>query len=588
MQFLRQKNNFGKFVLIFALLFLSGETLNISVRAAGHPSRGIVKGIVRDAEGNPIADAVVLLMDESQKVVRQIRSAADGSFAMRVFSGKYVIAAAAFGYSAFAFENVSVERSTQVVYNFNLRRVGSGQTLPEKRLDRNDAKWRIRSTASQRAILQNNEGTGETNAIAETVENRSSSVTAPSETEENARVWKKTDKKSETVIETFTVGSANPNTPDFVGVNFATLQPIKKNINLIISGQTSSAKDAPQRLETTAKIRATEDHNLTLRVSGAKINAFTQKGKPQFLGQVSLQAFDEWRVKEGVIVVVGLDYSRFVGSGKGASLSPRLGVQFEVNQTTRLNFGYTTQTEEQNWQKAVEFEDTSVIFRQPPTAPVVFAENKPQLPKMRRTELGIERVLDNNSSLETTAFFDLTNNRGVGLLNLPLNNLTTNEAITDNFSQNGTAQGLRLVYSRRLPKNVRASVGYAFGRGQKLSPAGITNPADLFVNSFFQTISAQVSANLTNDTEIKTIFRFSPEATVFAIDPFAGRMAVYDPSLSILVTQNLPRFGLPFEAKATIDARNIFDVQTTAENGETSLKLNTQRRSLRGGISVRF
>ena len=51
---------------------------------------------------------------------------------------------------------------------------------------------------------------------------------------------------------------------------------------------------------------------------------------------------------------------------------------------------------------------------------------------------------------------------------------------------------------------------------------------------------------------------------------------------------NLPRFGLPFEAKATIDARNLFDLQTTIENGETSLKLNTQRRILRGGISVRF
>ena len=36
--------------------------------------------------------------------------------------------------------------------------------------------------------------------------------------------------------------------------------------------------------------------------------------------------------------------------------------------------------------------------------------------------------------------------------------------------------------------------------------------------------------------------RFSPNATVFAIDPFAGRLGVYDPSLSIQVTQDLRGF----------------------------------------------
>lgn len=584
----KRNNLFGKFVLMFALLFLIGETSIISIKANNSSPRGVVKGIVRDAEGNPIANAVVLLLNESQKIVRQIRSAADGSFSMRVLSGKYVIAAAAFGYSAIAFENVSVARSAQVVYNFNLRRVGSGQTLPEKRIDRNDAKWRIRSTASQRSILQNNENGEETTAQLENAEDNAEPVSAPLETAENARVWKKRDDKSETVVETFVANSANPHAPNTVGVNFATFQPVTENVGLIISGQTAFGKNASQRLETTAKIRASDKHNLTLRVAGAKLNGFEQNNTPQELGQISVQAFDEWRVKEGVIVVVGLDYSRFVGASDAASLNPRIGLQFDANSTTRFSFAYTTQTEEPNWQRAVEMEDTTVIFRSPQTAPLVFAENKVQMPKMRRAEFGVERVLDNNSNLEATAFFDLTQNRGIGLMNLPLNNLTAGEATFETAAQNGNSQGVRVVYSRRLPKNMRAAIGYAFGRGQKLSPAGIKDPASLFVNSFFQTLSAQISANVTDDTEIRTIFRFSPEATVFAIDPFAGRMAVYDPSLSILVTHNLPRFGLPFEAKATIDARNLFDVQTVTENGETTLKLNTQRRILRGGISVRF
>jgi hypothetical protein len=87
---------------------------------------------------------------------------------------------------------------------------------------------------------------------------------------------------------------------------------------------------------------------------------------------------------------------------------------------------------------------------------------------------------------------------------------------------------------------------------------------------------------------VRTIFRFSPQATVFAIDPFQGRLAIYDPSLSVMITQSLPSLGLPIRAEAIVDARNILDFQTGVSGEEGSLKLNSGRRILRGGILVRF
>jgi hypothetical protein len=84
------------------------------------------------------------------------------------------------------------------------------------------------------------------------------------------------------------------------------------------------------------------------------------------------------------------------------------------------------------------------------------------------------------------------------------------------------------------------------------------------------------------------VLRFSPNATVFAIDPFAGRLAVYDPSLSVQVTQELPSFGLPIRAEAVLDARNLLDVQPSTDNGEILTQVSTGRRSVRGGISLRF
>jgi hypothetical protein len=114
-------------------------------------------------------------------------------------------------------------------------------------------------------------------------------------------------------------------------------------------------------------------------------------------------------------------------------------------------------------------------------------------------------------------------------------------------------------------------------------------PDQLFQNSFFQTAAASLDASVGDGTRVRTILRFSPRASVFAIDPFAGQLAVYDPSLSILVTQELPSFGLPVRAQATIDARNLLDYASRVEGDDgTTLSVGALRRSLRGGISLRF
>jgi hypothetical protein len=133
-----------------------------------------------------------------------------------------------------------------------------------------------------------------------------------------------------------------------------------------------------------------------------------------------------------------------------------------------------------------------------------------------------------------------------------------------------------------------AQAGYAFGRGQRVQESFAT-PAELFESGMFQTAAFQLGGVFRTGTQVRTVLRFSPEATVFAIDPFAGRLGVYDPSLSIQVTQDLPSFGLPVRAEAVLDARNLLDVQTSTENGEILTFVgNNNRRSVRGGISVRF
>src|SRR2546430_10266934 len=100
--------------------------------------------------------------------------------------------------------------------------------------------------------------------------------------------------------------------------------------------------------------------------------------------------------------------------------------------------------------------------------------------RSRRLEFGVERELDNRSRMEATAFLDMTNGRGVGLMAMPLSAFSGDAAaaIINISNQEGSARGLRLVYSRRLNHVWSAAAGYSFGRGQKLSANGFTNPAD--------------------------------------------------------------------------------------------------------------
>ncbi|MEP6923756.1 MAG: carboxypeptidase-like regulatory domain-containing protein [Pyrinomonadaceae bacterium] len=586
----KSRKTFSIFLLATAGLCLvdvpsvSAEGLPLIANATSKSTSGFgtIRGLIRDEAGAPIAGALIALFRDGVATVRQVRSEANGSFSARVSPGRYSLTAMAEGFSVVSLANVDVERAEDVAFRFNLVRTGSGNTLPELRADRNQPKWRTRSNNARRTIFQNNEGTGETTAAVEKIETTEAAVEDPH-----------SSRYSQGTVETYFASSANGD--NYAGLNFAAVQPINENLDLIVAGQTGFGAAAPQRLETTARLKLNHEHRISLNVGGAQLGKISLDDKTdRELGQLSFQALDEWRVQDGVIVVVGIDYSRFIGASNAFSVAPRLGLQFEANAKTRFNIAYTTQNESRNWSEAADLEDNRVLFRAPDVENYVVADKQVLMPKMRRLEFGVERVLDNFSSVEATAFFDTTSNRGVSFVTLPLTAFggeTEANDFTDRFSgavQNGQAQGVRVVYSRRLNEILSTSVGYAFGRGQSLSDKSLSNPANLFEDEFFQTVTAQIAADFGSGTQIRTVWRYSPRSAVFAIDPFAGRIAYYEPSLSVMITQNIPTWGLPLRAKAMLDARNLFDLSTATANGEQSLQLNSNRRILRGGIAVRF
>ena len=574
---------FGASVMVLA--FALG--LNVTP-TMGRGARGLatVTGTVRDNKGAPLAGALIQLIREGAKqAIKQTYSAADGSFSAKIPAGRYSLRAIAKGFSEVLFESVQVNPSAEIAYRFNLEPVNSPKTLVNQRSDRDNVKWTLRSAQSQRSIFQANEGEDSTIAAVERANDPNTEVTE-STADERGRA------RLQGVAETYFATSSSPFSSAYEGVNFAVALPASETIDLIFAGQTGTGADAPQRFETTARLRLADRHRLSLSGGGSRLFSIIGGKSPERsrLGQVSVRAIDEWIVRDGVVVVMGVDYSRFTGAGGDSAFTPRFGLQFDANARTRLKASYAPGGDESMVQTAVNFEEGPVLFKRPATQPVAFVGGRAVMGQSRRLEFGVQRVLDNRSNIEASAFMDMTSGRGVGLMAMPLSAFSgeSSLALAEVAKQNGSARGLRVVYSRRLNQVWSASAGYSFGRGQKLSSQGITNPADLFSNGFFQTAALQVAGDWSTGTHVQTVFRFSPQATVFAIDPFAGRLAVYDPSLSVEITQDLPTFGLPVRAQAIIDARNLFDFQSRTSNGETLLETGTYARSVRGGILVRF
>lgn len=593
---------------IAAALFVA-TAAEPAAHAKGGASRrlGTVTGLVRDHRGQPLAGAIIrFVRDGADTVAKQTSTSPDGSFTARVLPGKYLLTAIAEGFNSVSFNSVQVNPSDEISYRFNLEPLGQGRTAPERRADRNDPKWRLRAARSSGSIFHQNERGDATTEIAEDAIAQANGQDAAGQGAKDANDPTNDDPSNAEpadisanvagratahgVVETYTGFSSTPNASAYVGTNFAFSTPATEQLNLIFAGQFAS--NGLARLETTGVFRANARHNVRLALGGTRLPLAASKSNAlgNSLSQLSVRAVDEWIVRDGVVVVLGLDYSRFLNSRGASSISPRVGFAFDANARTRIHAAYTPATSAARAQSAATLETGQVFFPEANEQAVAFIDGRAVMERSRRLEFGVERVIDNSSSVEASMFFDTTDGRGVGLMNLPVNGFAdaNGAELLQVANQQGAARGLRVVYTRRVSHYLQTSAGYAAGRGQQLAPATLsTKPGDVFRDGFFQTVAAQIESSFDTGTRVRTVLRFSPRAAVFAIDPFAGRLAVFDPSLSILVTQDLPTFGLPLRAEAMLDARNLLD-SLCSDDGETLLVAGTNRRSVRGGISFRF
>jgi hypothetical protein len=164
----------------------------------------------------PIANAYVSIFRVgTSRLLKQVRSAADGSFLAKIIPGTYTILAVAQGFNSVTLGEVEVNRATELSYGFKLERSGDGNTLPEKRLDRNSSKWRIRAAQNQRSIYQNQSGTAPVNENELNQSAIEASITVAERSDET------TKRSGQTVVETYFADSTDGSFTGVISPRFA-------------------------------------------------------------------------------------------------------------------------------------------------------------------------------------------------------------------------------------------------------------------------------------------------------------------------------------------------------------------------------
>ena len=558
-----------------------------SVEAA--PALAFVSGTVKDIAGAPLSGAIVTLLEPQirGKEIKSVKTDAQGRFNTGMAPGTYRMRAIAEGFLPIISPRLIVERPV-ITYNFSLKRT---DTLVQKRGDSEDYRWVGLSVP--RHGLNFDEATVAEPAAQATITPNSFAKNRP---------------QVHGMVQLLaTSGSSSYQDNNFYGTNFA-LSAALGNVEMAVVGQRGTGALAPQRLSAYATMRPRDNHQVTaslgygqVALHNALANGSLRKAHQRLptLDQISVSAVDEWQVFQPLLVIYGFDYSRFVSSAAAQtdSLLPRIAVQYTPNSQWRMNAALTPGSA-QNRRSLESFDTENLNANFETQAAETPLLGTPQLDRSRRVELGVERMLaDGNASIEASAFYDIVSGHGVGVLALPLEISPGTQAAFQQVAHqvaamNGAARGARAMAARHLNDYASVAVGYSAGYGSRFGPTPLARltPARVFSNGFFQVATAKLDLDFTHKTgtRVSTVVRLSPSAVIFAIDPFAGRMGVYDPNINVYITQELPNFGFPVRWEALVDLRNLLNQTQGGEDGSALLLAARTQRTLRGGLAFRW
>jgi len=572
MTFVPKSNLRNKLLIAVGFLLIASLDILANSESAAVSPFGVLRGVVSDSSGRPIEGALISVSrSDSQRILKQTKSSEDGSFLTKLLPGTYSFVTFADGFETLSTALVQVSRSSESVYKIKLDSSEKQKADSPRRQKKSDSKWVIRAAQNRRSIFQWNEG--EHGALSDLNEKE---YDYDYDRSAVARFGSGLNRKA-SILQI--VGGPSENQ----SFNFASLHSFSNNLEILVTGQVSRGDTGFARLDTALFLSPSENNKLTIR---SEVSHRSLRASMPGDHRLSLSVANELTFSEGTTLILGFE-NGFSSRSGGVFFVPTIGLKTGFGGNTFLKAGFSrVRGSKEAIQYLDQLEGRTFIFFDAASEPYpvspTLTVSESLLEDTNRLELSVERILNEVSAIEGGIFVDLMSRN-----EFPpegISGSTTRGGISNSIPS--SKPGFKLVYRRNFSPSFSGSLGFSNSSYQ--TTEGNSNSFSPSKRRDFQNVFTKLDANLGEGTQISTVLRLSSATRLVMVDPFQNQIMIHDPGLSVIVTRSLPNLGMPFNAQASIDARNITELLQSVNSEESSGRHGIRKGSLRGSLLLRF
>ena len=538
---------------------------------------GAITGLVRDSSGTPQMGAAVEILAGSG--VLRVFTDAKGRFSVPDLApGIYHLRASAPSFLPALRENISVVPGANLVINLTLNTLFEAvQFLPSRPRvsdDDDDWKWVLRSAANRPILRVLDDGTPV--------------LAAEQKGKDDRRL------KGEVV---FLAGSDADGfgAAPAMGTSFRIEQSLFSSGTLSLNGNLGYGNGAAGAVRAAYSHRfdsgADPEFALTVRRFGAPGQVVPGGGLQAF----ALSAHGATTIADLIELDYGGEFQTIQFGGRVSAFRPFGTVSVLVRPGTMVQYRYATSEPDM---RAAKGFDTAPADLSESGPRMSLVDSQPALERAHHHELSVSQRLGRNN-VQVAVYADQVSNPalvGVGDLGAEPAGILP-DVYSGTFSYNGgslSTSGVRVVYSRKLAKELTATADYAFGGVIDLDrpAAEWADVPESLENVRRQSVTGKLAGNLPGSkTRWIASYKWTSGEALTPVDLFNASPGQADPYLNIFLRQPLPACGfLPGHLEALLDLRNLLAqgyVPVMSRDGQT-VYLVQSARSIRGGLSFTF
>lgn len=549
-------------------------TWSAMVSAAGHPAK--VSGFVKDSKGVAQMGATVEITQPGSPDMHRAFTDPKGYFTLAgLIPGKYNVKVTAPSFLPSLTQNLAVQSGASLVMHITLNTLFEAVTLlPDRKKttdDQDDWKWTLRSM-SNRPILR--------------VVNGSPTVVSEGSKPQDA---------NHTSLAFIAGSQADGFGSSDYGTSFDWTQSIFNSGSISLAGNMASTGGEPGGV-----VRAAYSHQLENGSHPEFAIIARQLGTPYLGFRVpGLQSFEttasnSTQLTQTIEVGYGADWQTIQFAGREQAFRPFANLDWHLSPHTVVEYRYATSVPNMRDLKGYD------------TSPADFSESNPRVTLVNGSgeiedashqEISLSQRVGKNN-IQVAAFTDHVSNTELTGVGLPqdLSGNVLPDVFSGTFSYNGgsfSTNGMRIVFSRKMPHDVTATLDYAFGGVLDLNGRNISwnEVRGLLSEHNSQAMTAKVTGSVPG-THTKWIasYRWMNGAALTPVDMFNVSPGQADPYLSVFVRQPLPLHFIPGKMEAIVDVRNLLAqgyIPIMSNDGST-VYLVQSARSIRGGVAFTF